>query len=457
MTLADAVRLALVEPPSWSRPQHLEPRLARAAAAVAARMERIGTLEPVDLAALRRRLDRVPELSALGPRDFKHVAHLLWEAPALGADHGFVQRYLAELRRRASGPALRRLALLWLLNFAPTQPAIAEVARLLRDKARPLRGALANPDIARRIFDPVTGPATLADELARDPAAPAAVLERHGLKGPAAEGGFVLASFRALLGVLGQAMAGKGSSYLPLLQRILAFSRNEQGTPRFDQARAALADTLLRPFVVEEPPPEVRKIIEIELLNRLDDPRLAAGRWAGVSETAKEVMLRWLAEATLEAFIAIVRKYADPGHWVYREAFWRAYLRAGYVRSVQVAFKPLAAQEARHMARHDKRLLAFAELSGSGTLASHAVLLLRIGDLTLAEWSHNGALRIWRAGNPRAPRLTGRHFDGAELKVAADLRVVHHPQGRWQAEVASFVWRMTGLRVQESDYMPRSR
>ena len=111
---------------------------------------------------------------------------------------------------------------------------------------------------------------------------------------------------------------------------------------------AALADTLLRPFVVEEPPPEVRKIIEIELLNRLDDPRLAAGRWAGVSETAKEVMLRWLAEATLEAFIAIVRKYADPGHWVYREAFWRAYLRAGYVRSVQVAFKPLAAQEARH-------------------------------------------------------------------------------------------------------------
>lgn len=455
MTLAEVVRETLVEPLFVPRLLPSQPKVAQAAIDVEARMERLGAYTPIDLALLRNRLDRSPDLRLLGTRDFKHVSNLLWDPPPLAADGSFMANYLAELVRRRNGSALRRLALLWLLRFRADAPGIHEAAAVLLAEASSLRGALADPEVARRVFDPLFGPVSLAEELASGEDTPAEILDCHGIKGSAAEGGFVLAAFEALLARLGQTMAAARGPYLPLLQRVLGFARDAKGRPRFDQARAAMAESLLQPFTMADPSTEVRDLIEGELLSRLGDPRLAADRWAGISEGAKEVMLRWLSEAMLEAFLAIVQRYADADHWRYREAFWRAYLRAGYIRSVQIAFRTQAANEARQLGRKDRRLLAFADLDGYGTLANHAVLLLRIGDLVLAEWSHLGALRIWRGGHPRAPRLTARHFSGSELKADADLRVVHHPQAQWQAKVADFIWRETGLRIPSSDYMPR--
>lgn len=455
MSLADAVHDASSEPLVVPRPMVSPPKVARAAADAEARMERVGVFTPVDLVVLRSRLSQGQELRTLGSRDFKHVANLLWDPPPLAADTNFLTRYVAEIAEGRSPSALRRLALFWLLRFSAGAPGIQETAAILRREASCLRGALADPQIARRVFDPLSGPVALAEQLATSNETPAEILQRHGIKGAAAEAGFVLAAFEALLARLGITMAAARGPYLPLLHRVLEFARDAKGNPRFDQARAAMAEALLRPFGAADPSREVRELIEGEILARLGDPRVAAARWAGVSEGAKEVMLRWLAEATLEAFLSIVQRYAEPDHWRFREAFWRAYLRAGHIRSVQVAFRSQAAREARQLGRKDSRLLAFAELDGSGTLANHAVLLLRIGDLVLAEWSHNGALRIWRAGNRLAPRLTARHFSGSDLKAEADLRIVHYPQAQWQAKVADFVWRETGLRVQSSDYMPR--
>jgi hypothetical protein len=398
-------------------------------------------------------------LQALGGRDFKHVVDLLWEPPPLAADAAFLARYVAELRARDSGPALRRLALQWLLMFAAERPGMAEIAGVLRSEAPRLRGAMSAPDTARRLFDPVAGPVSLATELAHGSGEPADVLARHGLRGAAAEGGFVQTAFLWLLATLRQHLTAAQGACPPLFERVRALATNAKGEPRFRELRAAFAEALLLPFAGMEPARATRELIETELLGRLGDPRVDAAAWAGVSAAAKDVMLRWLTEATLEAFIAIVRRHADPEHWRYREAFWRAFLRAGHIRTAQVAFGPAARQEVQTLARreNDPRLRVFARLEGSGVLANHAVLLLRIGDLTLAEWSHTGALRIWKAGQRGAPRLEQRSFDAANLRDPKAAKFTHHgsQSGSWQAAVAGAVLHETGIVVGRSEYMPR--
>ena len=71
-------------------------------------------------------------------------------------------------------------------------------------------------------------------------------------------------------------------------------------------------------------------------------------------------------------------------------------------------------------------------------------LLMRIGNLTIAEWSHNGSLRIWHAGNADAPELYQADYSAWELREGSDWDKRH--LGNWMAEAIEQVHRLTGVR-----------
>jgi hypothetical protein len=125
------------------------------------------------------------------------------------------------------------------------------------------------------------------------------------------------------------------------------------------------------------------------------------------------------------------------------------------VANAWVAFGSNGAQVARRIAENtaDSLMRRFATLGGSG--ADQAVLLLSIGDLIIADWSHNGRLRIWRRGNPSAPEFNLPSYVASDLRTDSEFDTVHLPPDGWQGKAEAYIRRHTGIKLLEAEYMPR--
>jgi hypothetical protein len=211
----------------------------------------------------------------------------------------------------------------------------------------------------------------------------------------------------------------------------------------------------LSPWANSDPEPKIKEVIQRFLLESLGDPRIDRGAWLGARETAREVIIRWLAQATLEQFLKVVDHVAERHQWDYRRAFWSAYIERGFVSNAWVAFGSSGAQVARKIAETtaDPLMKRFATLGGSGP--DQAVLLLSIGDLIVADWSHNGRLRIWRKGNGEAPLFSAPAYTAVELRKASDFDTVHIPADGWQSKAENYIRRYTGIKIAEHEYLPR--
>jgi hypothetical protein len=232
---------------------------------------------------------------------------------------------------------------------------------------------------------------------------------------------------------------------------------------RFGDRRVKLIEALLSPWIngVNNVGEEARKSVQDWLLARFHDPRLpvhARGEWRGVSEGSIKVMLRWLVGESLNQFFEIIDQIALEGHWKYRKAFWKAYYDRGYLDEAWVAL----GQEAK-----DYALRIFGNRLSAGELQNvtdrrHSVLIVRIDDLILADWSHNGKCRAWKIGAPHCPDNYKLSYSGRLLK-APSMRIVdtHLEDGishqgsenyLWQSRLANFIYEQTGIRIQQRDF-----
>jgi len=237
-------------------------------------------------------------------------------------------------------------------------------------------------------------------------------LEEAGLAGQLANGRFMLAVAEALLAFLENGIV-EGIIGPEHLERILNNMYPIEPEYRFPSLEPSLATTLLEACGrIPSPEDAFELLLKRRFLESLGDPRLRPYRWNSVSETAKQVMLRWLTGDTLDLFMEVLDKTAVDRQWRYRKKFWRAYYDKGYLTEAWVAFGPDALAVA-------KRSPDFPS-HGFGRLWSpdrkHSVLLMRIGKLTIAEWSHNGQCWLWTPGDRRAPRFYQREYDKKDVK-----------------------------------------
>lgn len=307
-----------------------------------------------------------------------------------------------------------------------------------------------------RLLD-VDGPERVASAIDDPRAAPDDVLRRlaftdHGL----ARARFLMAVLAALAARI-RGHLERGDITPERLEVLLQAFRDEPSKELLFhddlKQRGILIDALLLPWagLRRAPAARAREIIMRFLLQCVGDPRTHSVSWQPAAPEARTVMLGWLVEDAFESFFGLVDDTAMDSQWQYRRAFWGAYLEEGAIREAWVVLGRAARNRG---ARQIQRLGMACGSLESAHDPSQSVLLMRIGDITIAEWSHDGACRMWDSGQTAAPQLHRTRYAAHELRYGASFERRHDGSEayRWQDDLRSRIFSKTGIRIERGTY-----
>ncbi len=409
------------------------------------------------------------DFSSLPPRTLRDAAWLLWDRRRGAVElPGLLPALLT--RSETNTSMLRRLIEAWLRDFRPGLREAASVgehiARMLHDKDLDQFGRWREAHSRFKLFDAATGPTRLANSLLD--AASLTPLQQIRLDAPMrASGGFMRAVAAAFDEELPKKMCSANAA--AVLEVARAFYA-PNGKLRFDEpkARGTMADAMVGAWIDGAGPEVLRADVLAFLRLHLGDPRVSPPRWAQANDRTLRVVRGWLAQLTLDAFFNVIGQFAAKGGfdltWQHRKAFWSACLRKGWIGDSWLALGPNVASS---VAVNQELRGSFARLEGAAD-RNHSVLLMQIGKLVFAEWSHNGRLRAWLTDGRNAPPLSPtsrydaeslrapglkfpRHFNSAEPVGPQDRGLAH--LGNWQARVAALLREQEGLRLQPTEWV----
>lgn len=411
-------------------------------------------------------------LSQLHPRLMKDAVWLLWPTTSDGINRPALRRAVLE-RVENSNALLKRLIDAWFLNFDSSDVSFAEVGRQI-DHHLEIRnaGLLATWKEANKNFDlfnSSVGPGRIADRILEEDSSN--VLSVCRLDTPVrATSGYLKAVHHALSSRLPKLLVTDQS--VDIFGRAKAFfvpgPHLRFDTPETD---GGMADGLVGPWLRagRQPSENLKSEVLTFLREHLGDPRVdEKRRWANSSEGTRQRVRAWLSKLSLDAFFDVVGRFAGDagmGHqWKARKAFWRMCLEKGHIED---SWLVLGDSVVRAISDN-------VELRGSyGRLLDgdprHSVLLMRIGNLVLSEWTYNGKLRAWPEDWKNSPRLFRSRYrrsqvtgSGLEFPAPADRPDLSRttPDGVshtvvWQGRVAALLQKKEGIVLQPNDWRVR--
>lgn len=433
---------------------------------------------PPHLEVLRRRLEQLysrPTGDA-DRRDLRDAPWVLWDGtPRLSR----LPRLLAVVHVQAASHqrTLRNLIEAWLAGFHLDDVTILgsgrQIATILMSNTDRRLELWRNAHRRLGFFDAAIGPGRVAQLLLSGPEDVSQVLAATGLDDPVRGGGgftrtvqeqLVLASDSAIRSRWAEQAVARAMSFLETERRL-----------RFPDLRGEMARGLTKPWRDQNSgvsAPTFAPICNF-LVQHLKDPRTNPGNWQAVGEETTGLVRRWLARTSLEMFFGLIGQFALDQHWHWRAAFWKACMdrcnNVGVSFDAWVALGPSIENTAR----------ASSELQGtygrisSGVQGNHAVLLMRVGPITVCDWSHNGALRAWPSNWKQAPLLYKSEYSRPELTApclpfpsnpmygsrgeASGKGLPHIGSDRsyWQGSAAELLATRTGVRLTAGDWRPR--
>ncbi|GAA6204270.1 EH signature domain-containing protein [Thalassotalea sp. SU-HH00458] len=240
---------------------------------------------------------------------------------------------------------------------------------------------------------------------------------------------------------------------MTLISNLIEFSELEDKL-RYPEFRIETADSILTSLHHIQIQPVVKDALKTFFLTHYGDPRVELSGWHGVSDEARRVFQSWLVEKTMEDFFNLLSHVADTQsdsdrHWRYRKRFWNAYLKKGYIEEAWFALGHRAYEQAPNFIKGKHN---YSSLSGGDS--RHSVLIMKIGDLILTEWSHSGSYRVWNS-TQYAPAFYEKHYNRDDVIANCDHTGAHHGNetGGWQERLSTHIRDLTGLRVLAKDYM----
>ena len=374
-------------------------------------------------------------------------------------DPKFMNFYLSRLNKEANRLALRRLIGIYLYAFDPNVPGIRAIADFLA-KRTDLGDEWAHRHREVALFSPDNAPERLAKR-AMAAISPVDFLSDMGFERSLESA--QLAGYAFLKSLQFLELTLRTSPSVEQIRKVTSWGMKEEKQLRYallPGMRGKLAEALLLPWSTADPPSDVREFTERFLLDYYRDPRIIDYLWKDVGEDARRVMMRWLTKASLDWFLTVVDvTTTDPEikhMWPARRKFWNAYYRHKYMEEAWVVFGPVGTAYATQVAERDRRNhgagMSFGRLQKGGVSAEHAVLLMRIGDLTVADWNFNGKCHIWLGKSDGLPKLYHREYDRSDLTRGSNFQQVHY-RGSWQKPVYDFIRNNTGASMHHSEYM----
>jgi hypothetical protein len=203
------------------------------------------------------------------------------------------------------------------------------------------------------------------------------------------------------------------------IQLILDWSfAGEYGTPLGD-----FYEAMLQRFESQFPLPTVQKALLSRALQHYGDPRI--NEWPGLigpdsysrRERCISTIKRWLSIEYLDLFIKIIEKTSVDRQFAPRKAFWLKYFEADKIGDITLVLAADADKVARKAQQqlHSAEYMQWSTLHGA--LPNQSVLLMRMDDLIIAEWSHSGAIRFWDVDTPASPKFHMKSYYGHTLSV----------------------------------------
>ena len=247
-----------------------------------------------------------------------------------------------------------------------------------------------------------------------------------------------------------------------LIEAVKFYHFNDQQL-RFTDRRVDVITALLSPWKnnTSFKNDELRKEVKNLLIRHFKDPRMPNNRengWRFVDEDSLKLFFRWMISESLEQFFSIIDSMALEHQWKYRRAFWKAYDDKKHLDEAWVAFGPEAKFYARRLYGAN---FSAGELEG-GNHSTQSVLIVRIRDLIIVEWSHNGKCRAWKNHDQYCPSTYLPKYYAHALKRASRQIVPTHQQDgishqqsetySWQRKLANFIYDETGIRMLDRDF-----
>jgi hypothetical protein len=438
--------------------QFRKPRVREARAFLASKFTEAESLPPVieivEVADRLAKAARAKSLQTISRKDWKKAGWCLWiDEKGLASDNFFLSAYLDRIATVGRRSLYKKLISAYVREYSPSKPGMKKVGGFLASGVREWEWIWAERHRDLQFFSPA-GPRIVAAAYLSDSKSAESFLDKVGLGAELGVCGYAYEAFSQCLGLFGKLKSERAEE---LLSRVLDWATDEDGL-RYPGLEKRLADTLLLRWANASPNKKVQKTTEVFLLKHFGDPRIASvagSKWHHVSDDAKSVMLRWLVGAALEQFLQVVDKVAMPSQWKYRRAFWSAYYKAGVIDEAWVAFAWQGQVQARKSFGTHK---GFGKLEGGGVSSDHAVLLMKIGTITIADWSHNGKCHIWTQSMKTKPELYKKLYNRWDLIEGSSNKGVVHSSaqsGNWQGKISSYIARHTGVRLGVREYMPK--
>lgn len=393
--------------------------------------------------------------SGLSRRDVTNGCRLFLAAPyPPGRNDQLSQALINKTRKTQSRAALFGLIDTYLDSFSISDEDVRMLARQLNETCKnwPWKERDKWPSAIEKysLFDLDRAPAKLA-KAAMDlkDVSVALVLEEAGLDTPSRQIGKL--SELAFVEATKSVARLRGKPAIDPQNRLIDWAGRNKFV--FPKAWPVYASALLVPWSSERPPIDHGNLLTKVVKEYAGDPRLYPARWSEVDEDAVAVIKSWLMRDSFEMFFSIVdRVITDrPDMWADRKAFWKGYLDRGEISEAWVVLGSSIATEADRIRRQTGNdafgQYGFLSKTG-GKTPQHAALMMKIGECTVVDWSHNGRYHIWTRSSFIAPpklyksgkfRGALADYTPAELEHGSELSGVHYPYDHWTRRVAHFL------------------
>ena len=410
---------------------------------------------PIDLNDLKRALivcHNTRNWTNLSSRQWRYSSEcLIMGMPQLLDDEVFIKAYLIGLEASRTFPtAINQLVRWYVVNFSPTMRGFGLVADFLLRHVDTVRAKWRALHERHRLLCPEPAPRLIAADFLASADSVEDFISRSGYPAAALPSSLFANAFIEACHMVSAA------PNTPTLERLMKLSDwgvigqvlRYGSTPG---TQVALAEALLLPWLRRHPDEKLRAFVVRLLIGVIGDPRTNNSAWSEISMSARTIMLRWMTKDALEQFLDVVDQTVQSHQvrmWGARRAFWLSYESARLIQETWVVFGRRGAAIARVVAtERDMPTLAhfgtFARDFGGD--AAQAVLLMRIGTVLVADWSHNGRCHIWLANNPEAPELYKIEYLRDELERGSDFETPHH--GEWRAEIQAYINTRSGVSV----------
>ena len=406
-------------------------------------------------------------LDQASKRDVRAMARHVFSREAgtsLSKESGLINALLVRIRSEWSPQATRNLASAFFHSFLDDRNSLLAISETLSETPQNRRAPALELWLQEGFVDTGQGAQRLATKLltTRDVGVREA-LERLYFVGGLESCEFVARAYEICCAYVRAHGRDEPNLFLQLLDWSRAADSQDGGKIElvFPGHAGPLADALLLPWCDAIPSNSAMQArIRSFLVAALGDPRFArsSAQWNRVDPEAAMVLRQWLTQASVEQFFDIVTEtmsdYDERRMWRYRRKFWTAYLP--HITDAWVVFGARGAELARDKARYtdDAGFEKFGSFNKDRPVHNtHAVLVIRLGDLMIAEWSHNGKCRMWRKSDPRAPAPYQTRYRVSDLRDGWwEASHTGNETYGWQSKFASQIRTETGIAMNRSDY-----